>query len=85
MGKSPVKQFLTFGSLIDTPDLLQILEKCEDFLAFNPLKDEELIATLQNVLHRTARKWRSVGPHKIYTWNEFQNQFHAAFLAESVS
>lgn len=69
MGKSPVKQFPTFGRLNDTPDLLQILERCEDFLAFNPLTDEELIATLQNVLQRIARDWWSVGPHKIYTRN----------------
>ncbi len=46
MGKSPVKlPFPTFGRLDDTPDRFQCLERCDSFLALNPLKDEELIAT----------------------------------------
>ncbi|XP_033958149.2 copper-transporting ATPase 2-like [Pseudochaenichthys georgianus] len=83
MGKSPVKlQFPSFGKLNDTPDPLQYLERCDDFLALNPLTDEELIATLRNVLHGTARDWWDVGRHKIHTWREFHDQFRAAFLSE---
>lgn len=51
-------------------------------MALNPLTDEELIATLQNVLHGTARDWWDVARHKIHTWKEFHDQFHAAFLSE---
>ncbi len=83
MGKSPVKlQFPTFGKPNDTSDPLQYLEWCEDFLALNPLTDEELIATLRNVLHGTARDWWDVGHHKVHTWKEFHDQFRAAFLSE---
>ncbi|KAI3356859.1 hypothetical protein L3Q82_003342 [Scortum barcoo] len=83
MGKSPIKlQFPTFGRLEDTSDPLQYLERCEDFLALNPLSNEELIATLRNVLHGTARDWWDVGRHKIHTWKEFHDQFRAAFLSE---
>ncbi|KAI3377210.1 hypothetical protein L3Q82_009122, partial [Scortum barcoo] len=83
MGKSPIKlQFPTFGRLEDTSDPLQYLERCEDFLAHNPLSNEELIATLRNVLHGTARDWWDVGRHKIHTWKEFHDQFRAAFLSE---
>ncbi|KAI3376844.1 hypothetical protein L3Q82_000417 [Scortum barcoo] len=83
MGKSPIKlQFPTFGRLEDTSDPLQYLERCEDFLALNPLSNEELIATLRNVLHGTARDWWYVGRHKIHTWKEFHDQFRAAFLSE---
>ena len=83
--KSPVKHFPILRRLNGATDPLQNLERCEDFLDFNPLTDEELIATLQNMLHGTARDLWSVGRHKIYTWKEFQNQFHAALLAESIS
>lgn len=83
VGKSPVKlQFPTFGKMDDISDPLQYLEKCEDFLALNPLADEELIATLRNVLHGTARDWWDVARHKIHTWKEFKKQFCAAFLSE---
>ena len=55
-GKSPIKMhFPMFGRLEDTQDPLLYLEKCNDFLALHPLTDAELIATLRNVLHGTAR------------------------------
>lgn len=83
LGKSPVKlQFPTYGKVDDAPDPLQYLERCEDFLALNPLSNEELIATLRNVLHGTARDWWDVARHKVHTWREFHTQFRAAFLSE---
>ncbi|MED6262474.1 hypothetical protein ATANTOWER_019994 [Ataeniobius toweri] len=40
MGKSPIKlQFPTFGKVDDSADPLQYMERCEDFLALNPLTD----------------------------------------------
>lgn len=82
-GRSPIKlQFPTYGKLEDPPDPLQYLERCEDYLSLNPLTDEELMATLRNVLHGTARDWWDVARHKIHTWKEFQVQFRAAFLSE---
>lgn len=81
--KSPIKlQFPTYGKLDDPPDSLQYLERCEDYLALNTLSDEELMATLCNVLHGTARDWWDVARHKIRTWSEFKVQFGAAFLSE---
>ncbi|XP_051793893.1 uncharacterized protein LOC127530652 [Acanthochromis polyacanthus] len=82
-GKSPIKlQFPTYGKLEDPSDPLQYLERCEDYLSLNSLSDEELMATLRNVLHGTARDWWDVARHKIHTWTDFQDQFRAAFLSE---
>lgn len=36
---------------------LQYLERCEDFLALNPLSDKEFITNLRNILHGSARDW----------------------------
>lgn len=72
--------FPAFGGLYDPFDPLQYLERCEDFLALNPLTNEELIATLRNVHHGTARDWWDVARHKIHTWRQFWEHFHAAFL-----
>lgn len=83
MDTCPVKiLFPTFGSLNDPSDPLQYLERCTDFLALNPLTDEELIATIRNILHGTARDWWDVALHKIHTWKQFQEHFRAAFLSE---
>lgn len=82
-GKSPIKlQFPAFGRMEDTPDPLQYLQRCEDFLAWYPLNGEELTASLHNVLHGTVRDWWDVARHKVHTWKDFHVQFHAAFLSE---
>nr|XP_054598745.1 uncharacterized protein LOC129163840 [Nothobranchius furzeri] len=82
-GKAPIKvQFPTFGRIDDSSDPLQYLERCEDFLALNPLTDEELMATLRNVLHGTSRDWWDVARHKVQTWTVVNKQFRAAFLSE---
>lgn len=42
LGKCTVKlQFPSFGKMEDEPDPLLYLEKCNDYLALNPLCDEE--------------------------------------------
>ena len=82
-GKCPVKLlFPAFGKMEDEPDPLLYLEKCSDFLALNPLMDEELMATLRNVLHGTARDWWDVVRLNTHTWSDFQQKFRAAFLSE---
>lgn len=83
IGKTPITlQFPTFGQRDDNPDPLLFLEKCHDFLALNPLLDEELIATLRNVLHGTARDWWDVVRRETTTWIDFEAKFIAAFLSE---
>lgn len=83
MGKIIIKlEFPTFRILNDATDPLQYLERCEDFHTLSPLSDEELIATMHNVLHGTARDWWDVARHKIHTWKEFDQQFRAAFLSK---
>ncbi|KAL0151544.1 hypothetical protein M9458_053196, partial [Cirrhinus mrigala] len=75
-GRIPVKlEFPTFGRKEDDPDPLIYIEKCRDYLALNPLSNEELIATLRNVLHGTARDWWDVARFSIST-------FLSAFLSE---
>uniref|UniRef100_A0A8C1GVQ7 Reverse transcriptase domain-containing protein n=1 Tax=Cyprinus carpio TaxID=7962 RepID=A0A8C1GVQ7_CYPCA len=83
LGRQPVKiQFPCFGRLEDCDDPLIFLEKCYDFMALHPLSDEEVIATLRNVLHGTARDWWDVARLETNTWQEFEAKFLAAFLSE---
>jgi len=51
-------------------------------MALHPLSDEEIIATLRNVLHGTARDWWDVARLETNTWQEFEAKFLAAFLSE---
>lgn len=48
-------QFPTFWKLVNPSHQLQYLERCEDFLVFSLLPDNELMATLHNVLHESTR------------------------------
>lgn len=81
--KKPInRQFPAFGTINDTADPLQYLERCEDFLALNPLTDVELNATLRKMLHGIVRDWWDVGRHKIHTWKKFHEQFCVAFQLE---
>ncbi len=66
----------------DTVDPLLYLEKCNDYLALQPLTQEELFVTLRNVLHGTARDWWDVARLEITTWDEFEQKFRTAFLSE---
>lgn len=83
-GKKPIKiQFPFFGRAEDTSDPLLYLEKCHDYLALHPLSDEELLATLRNVLHGTARDWWDVARADIAAWSAFERSFLSAFLSEN--
>lgn len=44
----------------DCTDPLMYFEQCRDYLALNPLTDEELLATLRNVVFGTAQDWWDV-------------------------
>lgn len=81
--KMPIKmEFPSFGKKEDSTDPLLYLERCRDFLTLRPLTDEELMATMGNVLHGTARDWWDVARHTVTKWSEFETQFVTAFLAE---
>ena len=83
VGKSPIKlQFPCFGRMGDDSDPLTYLGQCRDYLALNPLSDEELLATLRNVLFGTARDWWDVVRLETGTWREFEHKFLSAFLSE---
>ncbi|XP_030649811.1 transmembrane protease serine 9-like [Chanos chanos] len=83
MGKTPIKiQFPCFGRKEDDPDPLRFLENCNDYLALNHLHDDEIIATLRNVLFGTARDWWDVARENITSWAEFETRFLSAFLSE---
>lgn len=83
LGKHPIKlEFPSFGRMEDTVDPLLYLEKCNDYLALQPLTQEELFVTLRNVLHGTARDWWDVARLEITTWDEFEQKFRTAFLSE---
>lgn len=58
------------------------MERCNDYLALNPLADEEIIATLHNVLNGTARDWWDVARESVAMWSEFEKSFLSAFLSE---
>ncbi|GAA6080784.1 uncharacterized protein LOC113073276 [Tachysurus ichikawai] len=83
LGSNPIKiQFPCFGHIEDNPDPVFFLEKCQDFLAVYPLSEEELLATLRNVLHGTARDWWDVARLETFTWVDFEHKFLEAFLSE---
>ncbi len=80
LGKQSIKiQFPCFGRLEDCVDPLIFLEKCYDVMVLHPLSDEELIATLRNVLHGTARDWWDVARLETTTWQEIESKFLAKF------
>lgn len=53
--KPPINlEFSTFGQ---NRDVLEFIEKCENFLSLRQLKDVELLATVNAVLTGPARSW----------------------------
>ncbi|KAL1256611.1 hypothetical protein QQF64_012156 [Cirrhinus molitorella] len=49
--------FPTFGRPSDDADPLLYLTRCQDFLAFHPLAETDLLATFRSILYGTARDW----------------------------
>ena len=58
MGKPPIKiQFPCFGRKDDDADPLRYVEKCHDYLALNPLLDEDIIVMFSMALPVTVGMW----------------------------
>ncbi|GAA6085733.1 uncharacterized protein LOC113073276, partial [Tachysurus ichikawai] len=73
------------GWMEDNPDPVFFLEKCQDCLAVYPHSEEELVATLRNVLHGTARDWWDVARFETFTWvDAFLSEDYDDELAERV-
>ncbi len=83
ISQSPGKlHFPCFGRMEDCIEPLMYLEQCHEYLALNPPTDEELLATLRNVLYGTARDWWDVTRLETCTWKEFESKFLSAFVLE---
>lgn len=80
--KPPIKlEFPTFGDARETRDVLEYVEKCENFLSYRPMSDPELIAILNTVLTGPARSWWAAEKTKVHNWAGFKRAFLAAFLS----
>ncbi|RXN23822.1 Transposon Ty3-I Gag-Pol [Labeo rohita] len=80
--KPPINlEFPTFGQPRETCDVLEFIEKCENFLSLRPLTDVELLATINAVLTGAARSWWAAEKLKIHNWDEFKQSFMSAFLS----
>lgn len=74
-------EFPTFCQNCETCDVLEFIEKCENFLSLRPLTDLELLATINAVLTGPARSWWAAGKLKICNWDEYKHSFMSAFLS----
>lgn len=80
--KPPINlEFPTFGQNRETCDVLDFIEKCENFLSLRPLTNVELLATINAVLTGPARSWWAAEKLKIRNWDEFKHSFMSAFLS----
>lgn len=78
----PVKvDFPRFKDSRDTSDVLNFIEKCENFLTLRPMTDGELTGTLGTVLEGPAHSWWMAERKKISNWAEFRKAFLGAFLS----
>lgn len=84
MRKTPIKiQFPCYGRRGGGPDPLRYMEKCGDYLALYHLQDDEIIATLWNVLYGPAREWWDVAHECGLTpWLESETPTLSVFLSE---
>ncbi len=80
--KPPINlEFPTFGEHCETCDVLEFIEKCENFLSLRPLTDVELLATINAVLTGPARSWWVAEKLNILNWDEFKHSLMSAFLS----
>ncbi len=80
--KPPINlEFPTFGQHHETCDVLEFIEKCENFLSLRPLTDVELQATINVVLTGSARSWWAAEKLNIQNWDEFKHSFMSALLS----
>lgn len=79
--KPPIHlEFPSFGETRETSDVVEFVERCENFLTLRHLSDTELVATLNAVLSGPARSWWLAERNKIHNWDEFKRAFLGAFL-----
>lgn len=79
--KPPINlEFPHFGEARETSDVVEFVERCENFLTLRHISDIELIATLNAVLSGPARSWWLAERSKIHNWMDFKNAFLGAFL-----
>lgn len=80
--KTPIKlEFPKFGSL-DGEDPITYLERCDEYLAVQPLNDSEIISMLPSVLTHTAKDWWVAEKKRVRTWTQFKSVFLQSFLAD---
>ncbi|KAG1945241.1 thy-1 membrane glycoprotein [Pimephales promelas] len=80
--QTPVKlEFPKFGSL-DGEDPITYLERCDEYLAMQPLNDVEILSMLPSVLTYTAKDWWLAEKKKVKTWAQFKSAFLQSFLSE---
>ena len=78
----PVKiDFPRFKDSRDTGDVLNFIEKCENFLTLRPMTDAELTGTLGTILEGPAHSWWMAERKKVSNWAEFREAFLGAFLS----
>lgn len=79
--KPPINlEFPSFGETRETSDVVEFVERCENFLTLRHMSDTELVATLNAVLSGPARSWWLAERNKIHNWDEFKKAFLGAFL-----
>ncbi len=79
--KTPIKlEFPKFGSL-DGEDPITYLERCDEYLAIQPLNDSEILSMLPSVLTHTVKDWW-VAEKKVRTWSQFKSAFLRSFLSD---
>ncbi len=82
-GLLPIKMvFPCYGGPQDDKDPFVFLQKCNDFLSLRVLSHSEVLATMNSMLHGSARDWWETVRGKVHTWEEFQGAFLSPFLPE---
>lgn len=81
--KTPIKlDFPKFGSL-DGEDPITYLERCNEYLAIQPLNDSEILSMLPSVLTHIAKDWWVAEKKKVRTWSQFKSAFLQSFLSDN--
>lgn len=74
--KPPINlEFPTFRQHRETCNVLEFIEKCENFLSLRALTDVELLATINAVLTGSARSWWAAEKLNIHNWDEFKDSY----------
>ncbi len=80
--KTPFKlEFPRFESL-EEEDPISYLEKCDEYLAVQPLSDAEILSMLPSVLTHTAKDWWIAEKKRVRTWSQFKKAFLQSFLPD---